>query len=100
MICCVAGYRPGVWQDEYTNGASPLMLDYQEINREFAIYLGPINGWFATYRKTSLALCRGLPPGRDFAHSRLLYGGMLEPTAWPRLSQRVERIRENPIRLP
>jgi hypothetical protein len=55
-----------VWQDEYTTGARPPMSNYRLLNRECGLYLGPIDGWFAVYRKASLAVCRGLCPARYY----------------------------------
>ena len=55
-----------VWQDEYTNGARPPRESYREVNREFGLYSGPIDGWFAVYRRVSLALFRGVRPGRYY----------------------------------
>jgi hypothetical protein len=55
-----------VWQDQYTNGARPPMSSYREVNRDFGLYAGPIDGWFAVYRRTSLAMFRGLKPGRYY----------------------------------
>jgi hypothetical protein len=53
-----------VWQDELTTGARPPMQHYHEINREFGLYDGPIDGWFAIYRKTALEACGPLRPIR------------------------------------
>jgi hypothetical protein len=55
-----------VWQDEYTTGARPPMQNYREVNHEFGLYDGPIDGWFAIYRKTSLALCPPVHSGRYY----------------------------------
>jgi hypothetical protein len=52
------------WQDEFTNGARPPMQSYREFNREFGLYDGPIDGWFAIYRKASLAACGKLNASR------------------------------------
>lgn len=54
------------WQDEYTNGARPPMNHYREFNGEFGLYDGPIDGWFAVYRRSSLAACGALNPGRYY----------------------------------
>ena len=53
-----------VWQDEYTTGARPPMTHYRLINSEHGLYDGPIDGWFAVYRKSCLGLCRRIRPGR------------------------------------
>jgi len=56
-----------VWQDELTTGARPPIEQYQEISREFGLYDGPIDGWFAIYRKTSLTAIGSLRIGRYHA---------------------------------
>jgi predicted O-methyltransferase YrrM len=53
-----------VWQDEYTNGARPPMNCYRAINAQYGLYDGPIDGWFAVYRKSCLQVCRTFPPAR------------------------------------
>ncbi len=53
-----------VWQDEYTTGARPPLDQYRSFNAEFGLYDGPIDGWFAVYRKSSLAACKDIRPGR------------------------------------
>jgi hypothetical protein len=55
-----------VWQDHYTTGARPPMGHYREVSREFGLYDGPIDGWFAIYRKTALDTCGDLQPGRYY----------------------------------
>jgi len=55
------------WQDEYTNGARPPMEAYREVDREFGLFDGPIDGWFAIYRKSSLRMCRKMTSGRYYA---------------------------------
>lgn len=55
-----------VWQDEYTSGARPPLKDYRIYDREFGLYDGPIDGWFAVYRKTSLDVCKQIQPSRYF----------------------------------
>jgi len=55
-----------VWQDEYTNGARPPMECYRTFNEEYGLYDGPIDGWFAVYRKSALALCRHIRPAKYF----------------------------------
>jgi Glycosyltransferase like family 2 len=52
------------WQDEFTNGARPPMKSYREFNREFGLYDGPIDGWFAIYRRGSLEACGKLGASR------------------------------------
>ena len=52
------------WQDEFTNGARPSMAHYREFNREFGLYDGPIDGWFAIYRRSSLEACGKLEATR------------------------------------
>lgn len=47
-----------VWQDEFTNGARPPMEQYAAVAPEYGLYDGPIDGWFAIYRKSSLELCQ------------------------------------------
>jgi Glycosyltransferase like family 2 len=53
-----------VWQDDYTNGARPPMEHYRVFNVEYGLYDGPIDGWFAVYRKESLHVCRYIQPRR------------------------------------
>ena len=61
----VAMLTADVWQDEYTSGARPPLQHYREINREFGLYDGPIDGWFSIYRRQPLvAHCGRLKPGR------------------------------------
>lgn len=55
------------WQDEYTNGARPPMDAYRQFDEEFGLFDGPIDGWFAIYRKSSLRKCRKMRIGRYFA---------------------------------
>jgi hypothetical protein len=56
-----------VWQDEYTTGARPPMGSYRLVSREHGLYDGPIDGWFAVYRKSSLLLVsRQIRPSRYF----------------------------------
>lgn len=54
------------WQDEFTNGARPAMHHYREVNHEFGLYDGPIDGWFAIYRRDSLLQCGELGSSRYF----------------------------------
>jgi Glycosyltransferase like family 2 len=56
-----------VWQDELTTGARPPMQRFREISREFGLYDGPIDGWFAIYRRTALRACGTLRPSRYHA---------------------------------
>ncbi|HEX3436592.1 MAG TPA: glycosyltransferase [Pseudacidobacterium sp.] len=53
-----------VWQDEYTTGARPPLKNYQVFDRDLGLYDGPIDGWFAVYRKSSLGVCEQMRPGR------------------------------------
>ncbi|OLE54221.1 MAG: hypothetical protein AUG51_09305 [Acidobacteria bacterium 13_1_20CM_3_53_8] len=54
-----------VWQDEYTTGARPPMGHYRVVSSECGLYDGPIDGWFAVYRKSSLLrLCPLIPSAR------------------------------------
>ena len=55
-----------VWQDEYTTGARPPMEQYRLFDPGFELYEGPIDGWFAVYRKASLLRCQDIRPGRYF----------------------------------
>lgn len=55
-----------VWQDEYTTGARPPMDCYQTFSEEFGLHDGPIDGWFAVYRKSALSLCRHIRPTKYF----------------------------------
>jgi hypothetical protein len=50
-----------VWQDDYTTGARPPFERYRVFDRDFGLYDGPIDGWFAVYRKESLKFCRFAP---------------------------------------
>lgn len=62
----VAMLTADCWQDEFTNGARPPMNHYREFNREFGLYDGPIDGWFAIYRRESLRACGELGSSRYF----------------------------------
>ena len=53
-----------VWQDEYTTGARPPLQKYREFDRPYGLYEGPIDGWFAIYRKSSLAQCSPIRSAR------------------------------------
>lgn len=55
-----------VWQDEYTTGARPPLKNYRLFDREFGLYDGPIDGWFAVYRKSSLSVCTNIRTSRYF----------------------------------
>ena len=55
-----------VWQDEYTTGARPPMNQYRLVDAGFGLYDGPIDGWFAVYRKWALGVCRNIRPERYF----------------------------------
>jgi len=55
-----------VWQDEYTSGARPPMHCYSTFSEEFGLHDGPIDGWFAVYRKSALSLCRYIRPSKYF----------------------------------
>ena len=55
-----------VWQDEYTSGARPPIEQYRLIDTQWGLYDGPIDGWFAVYRKASLLRCHDIRPGRYF----------------------------------
>jgi hypothetical protein len=43
------------------------MQRYREISRDFGLYDGPIDGWFAIYRRTVLRACGTLRPSRYHA---------------------------------
>ncbi len=67
------------WQDQYTTGARPPLQCYREFNREFGLYDGPIDGWFAIYRRTSLRACGDFNPGRYYpigGHIKARLGSM------------------------
>lgn len=53
-----------VWQDEFTTGARPEMGHYHAVDSEFGLYNGPIDGWFAVYRKSCLHLTRRIANSR------------------------------------
>lgn len=55
-----------VWQDEYTTGARPPMHCYRTISEEFGLHDGPIDGWFAVYRKSALEHCGHIRPTKYF----------------------------------
>ena len=55
-----------VWQDEYTTGARPPMNSYRTFSEEFGLHDGPIDGWFAVYRRSALSLCRHIRPTKYF----------------------------------
>jgi hypothetical protein len=54
-----------VWQDDYTTGARPPLDIYRVFDRDYGLYDGPIDGWFAVYRQESLKVCR-IAPTRYF----------------------------------
>ena len=39
---------------------------YRSFNEEYGLHDGPIDGWFAVYRKSALALCRHIRPAKYF----------------------------------
>ena len=54
-----------VWQDEYTTGARPPMEHYRVVSSEYGLYDGPIDGWFAVYRRLPLQrACYFIRPAR------------------------------------
>lgn len=53
-----------VWQDEFTTGARPPLEQYSPVDRKYGLYAGPIDGWFAVYRKRALQKCRRIPRGQ------------------------------------
>lgn len=53
-----------VWQDSDTTGARPEMAHYRLFDAEFGLYSGPIDGWFAVYRRSCLAMARRIPKSR------------------------------------
>jgi glycosyltransferase involved in cell wall biosynthesis len=55
-----------VWQDEFTSGARPPLCDYRVFDSDFGLFDGPIDGWFAVYRRASLSVCRQMPVSRYF----------------------------------
>jgi hypothetical protein len=50
-----------VWQDDLTNGARPPMSHYRPFRADMGLFEGPIDGWFAVYRRSALFAIRGLP---------------------------------------
>ena len=55
-----------VWQDDYTTGARPPMEHYRPIDPEMGLFDGPIDGWFAVYRRASLLRCGPIRVGRYY----------------------------------
>jgi glycosyltransferase involved in cell wall biosynthesis len=55
-----------VWQDEFTSGARPPLRHYRAVDREFGLFEGPIDGWFAVYRRSSLSVCQQIAVSRYF----------------------------------
>jgi hypothetical protein len=55
-----------VWQDDQTTGARPPIENYRLINADLGLYDGPIDGWFAIYRKSALLACRSVRPTRYY----------------------------------
>jgi Glycosyltransferase like family 2 len=53
-----------VWQDDLTHGARPEISHYRTINAAHGLYSGPIDGWFAVYRKSVVKLANKLPNAR------------------------------------
>jgi hypothetical protein len=53
-----------VWQDDFTTGARPEMAHYRVFDAERGLYEGPIDGWFAVYRRSCLHLIRTIPQTR------------------------------------
>lgn len=50
-----------VWQDDLTTGARPPMTHYRPFREEAGLFDGPIDGWFAVYRRSALSACGNLP---------------------------------------
>lgn len=53
-----------VWQDEDTTGARPEMSHYRVFDVGAGLYDGPIDGWFAVYRRSCLHLASRIPQAR------------------------------------
>ncbi len=53
-----------VWQDDLTTGARPHISGYRTINAVHGLYEGPIDGWFAVYRRAVTNLASKLPDAR------------------------------------
>jgi hypothetical protein len=53
-----------VWQDDLTHGARPEIFHYRTINAAHGLYAGPIDGWFAVYRRSVVKLVHRLPNDR------------------------------------
>lgn len=74
-----------VWQDEYTTGARPPLDRYAVFDAHERLYSGPIDGWFAVYRRSILPLLVASIPASPMAaryfplgaavHARLLQRG-------------------------
>jgi hypothetical protein len=55
-----------VWQDEYTTGARPPLERYRPVDEDLGLFDGPIDGWFAVYRRASLERCQPIHAGRYY----------------------------------
>jgi hypothetical protein len=73
-----------VWQDEYTSGARPPMSSYTLRDCQYGLYEGPLDGWFAVYRKASLGACGDICAGRYFCLGSRIKGRLaqLGQQAW------------------
>lgn len=56
-----------VWQDEFTTGARPPLEHYRPFHAGEQLYDGPIDGWFAVYHRSILAILTSLPMSPYFA---------------------------------
>ena len=56
-----------VWQDEHTTGARPPIEQYSAFDAGEGLYMGPIDGWFAIYRRSILPLLLDVPMAPYFA---------------------------------
>jgi hypothetical protein len=56
-----------VWQDEYTTGARPPLEQYSVFDAADGLYIGPIDGWFAVYHRSTLPVLLGAPMTRYFS---------------------------------
>jgi hypothetical protein len=45
-----------VWQDQWTNGSRYPMSHYAEVDKNYGLYLGMIDGWFSMYHRSMMPI--------------------------------------------
>jgi hypothetical protein len=79
-----------VWQDEYTTGARPPMAHYRVFDKQLGLHDGPVDGWFAVYRKQSLTVCRSLRPGKYYLLGSAIRGRLRQKREFGLLCTRMK----------